>query len=152
MTRQPLPPINLTAKDRERFERRIRRTDGCWLWQGFRNHKGYGHFAIHGRDYKAHRVAFELATGRHPGRLLVCHSCDNPPCVNPAHLWLGTMSDNALDMHAKGRAPEIRTTPARCRKCGHHRTDDYVNSRGYRSCRNCVRLRDKMRFAASRAA
>lgn len=81
----------------------------CWLWQAGRFAKGYGMFNA-GRDAYgtqdtryAHRVAFQLATGIEPGPLVVMHSCDNPPCCNPAHLSLGTQRDNLRDASAKGR-------------------------------------------------
>lgn len=80
-------------------------TDGpegaCWEWGGPTNKKGYGTGA---NGVFAHRLAYERARGPIPHGLLVCHTCDNPPCCNPSHLFLGTTQDNADDMVAKGRS------------------------------------------------
>lgn len=81
----------------------VRQPDECWEWQGFRNSRGYGQ-CRHNKDQRvAHRWAWEITYGPIPRGILVCHHCDNPPCVNPAHLFLGTQRDNVRDMHAKGR-------------------------------------------------
>lgn len=78
-------------------------TDACWIWTGRTNDKGYGRFFTGGKTVRAHRFAF-LITFRaiHDG-LQVCHACDNPPCVNPMHLFPGTNLDNVKDREAKGR-------------------------------------------------
>lgn len=76
---------------------------GCREWQGARDRDGYGRLAIAGRPWRAHRLAYRLATGSDPGPLMVCHSCDNPACCEPSHLWLGTNRDNQLDCERKGR-------------------------------------------------
>jgi hypothetical protein len=84
---------------------------GCWLWTGAPAAGGYGALKYDGRTQKAHRVSWALHHGAMPPReIKVCHRCDTPACVNPAHLWLGTQQDNIADMVAKGRnrAPPSR--------------------------------------------
>ena len=93
----------------ERFEKKVDRTAGhgpngdCHIWTAHLNQNGYGTFAMWGKSDLAHRVAYFLSTGAHPQDRHVCHSCDNPACVNPAHLWLGDHSANMTDMVKKGR-------------------------------------------------
>lgn len=76
---------------------------GCWLWTASGNNKGYGQIRRGQTQAKAHRVSWELHHGPIPDNLCVLHTCDTPPCVNPHHLFLGTVADNNADMVAKGR-------------------------------------------------
>ncbi len=80
-------------------------SDACWAWTKGRNFRrgGYGKIKIRGKDRGAHRVAWELENGPIPEGMLVCHRCDNPPCCNPSHLFLGSHADNNHDRDAKGR-------------------------------------------------
>jgi hypothetical protein len=83
----------------------IQGPDDCWEWTASTHYrKGYGQFWAGGTMQLAHRYAYYLATGEKPGELCVLHTCDNPPCCNPAHLWLGTVADNNRDMADKDRA------------------------------------------------
>lgn len=78
---------------------------GCWLWVGGLRQRGYGQVRVGARMRTAHRVAWELFKGPIVAGLHVLHRCDVRPCVNPAHLFLGTHADNMRDMSQKGRAP-----------------------------------------------
>ncbi len=78
--------------------------DGCWEWTGGRLPKGYGNIWDGEKLSRAHRVSYELFRGAIPQGMQVLHSCDNPPCTNPGHLFLGTNADNLADRVAKGRS------------------------------------------------
>src|SRR3990167_5954974 len=75
----------------------------CWSWRGGCNHDGYGNFCFRGKPDRAHRVAFIITTGKSVTGKVVRHRCDNPPCVNPGHLEIGTQQDNIRDMIRRGR-------------------------------------------------
>ncbi len=93
----------------ERFWEQVERINGgCWLWTGKKIRGGYGDFVIAGRHIIAHRWSWMEANGAVPEGLLVLHRCDNPPCVNPMHLFLGTQQDNMDDQLAKGRRPPAK--------------------------------------------
>ncbi len=87
----------------DRFFERVKKTDGCWNWIGTLNSSGYGLILVNYKTIRAHRFSWELHNGKITGGLYVLHKCDNPRCVNPDHLFLGTQSDNHADMHAKKR-------------------------------------------------
>lgn len=100
--------------EQHRFLRKVtyNPVNNCWDWLGAKYRFGYGHFRRKINDkwvmYKAHRYAYEFYNGPIPEKALVCHKCDNPGCVNPAHLFTGTAKDNTTDMFTKGRKGIIR--------------------------------------------
>jgi len=102
----PKPPRGQT------FWARVSRPDPCvcWEWQGGKKPDGYGSAGYEGKSDLAHRVAWKLTKGPIPKGMYICHSCDNPACCNPAHLFLGTQSDNMKDMIVKGRHYRQRKT------------------------------------------
>jgi hypothetical protein len=93
----------------ERLERDVDRSGECWVWTSKHNDLGYGMLMVNYQRWYAHRLAWTLANGPIPDGLCVLHRCDNPPCVRPAHLFLGTRTDNAKDRDQKGRGVKSRT-------------------------------------------
>jgi hypothetical protein len=95
---------------KERFEEKVEKSDECWPWVGCLTPKGYGQINSGGRGspVAVHRLAYFLLFGPIPKGMLVLHRCDNPACVRPDHLFLGTAQDNSSDMVRKGRARGIR--------------------------------------------
>lgn len=87
----------------ERFWSKVDKSGDCWLWTASVDRKGYGMFGINRGNGRAHRIAWELANGPIPAGKQICHACDNPPCVNPDHLWLGTNRENMEDARLKGK-------------------------------------------------
>lgn len=137
---RPFPKVPIE----DRFWTHIRVTEaGCWEWTGKRRANGYGLTSINRRDVRAHRMAWTLSQGPIPDGLCVCHHCDNPPCVNPAHLFLGTKGDNLRDMCAKGRDSKYNAKKTHC-KHGHPFDESNtrisqrdLNGKLRRSCRKC---------------
>ncbi len=117
---------------------------GCWLWTGTTDRFGYGQSWHNGRHAKSHRLSWFLAYGSDAGEMLVLHRCDNPPCVNPAHLFLGTNIDNVRDMMRKGRT---RKSMSHCKR-GHSLEDAHITGQGHRDCRQCRLFRGANRRAA----
>ena len=97
----------------DRFNKKINKTSsGCWEWQGWKNHDGYGFFRyLNKKEIQAHRFSAKHLAGLDIDNKVVCHRCDNPGCVNPDHLFVGTQLDNIQDRHVKQRnfAYKIRT-------------------------------------------
>lgn len=89
----------------DRFWNKVEKSSGCWEWLGAKRN-GYGNFWHNGKGHIASRFAWELTYGPILERLCVCHACDNPGCVNPVHLFLGTQKNNCEDMTRKNRAAD----------------------------------------------
>lgn len=101
----------MMPSDLERFWSKVSKSEGCWEWTGGHNGVGHGRFWSDGALTGAHRFSWSLHRGVIPAGLQVLHRCDNPPCVNPDHLFLGTHRDNMQDSARKLRTGMAKLTP-----------------------------------------
>lgn len=144
---------------RERIENRIKKDpSGCWLWTGCiidGTNNGYGQVSVSGKMKLVHRAYWEIINGPIPEGLFVLHTCDNPPCINPGHLFLGAHTDNMQDMIKKGRKSKV-VWNTNVMKCKHGHQFDEKNTRitiekgkTRRACRTCVNI-NSYRYRAKR--
>lgn len=105
----PLMVTRIYKDDKKRLisKCRVDETTGCWNWIGSLNIGGYGVIDFKTRPYKAHRLSYELHVGPIMPGLIICHTCDNPPCVNPDHLYAGTYQDNSDDRFSDEPKPRV---------------------------------------------
>ena len=138
--------IELTERERIRFWSRVNKNGPtpdpvkypdlvgpCWEWTGARDAYGYGAFSFRGRPRKTHRLSWGIHRGLIPGGLCILHKCDNEPCINPDHLFLGTKKDNSQDMSRKGRSGAHQHPETHSRGDAHYsRTNPEKLARGQR--------------------
>lgn len=134
--------IILKPSDIERFLVKVEKIPfhSCWEWGAGKYKRGYGLFVLKRKNRPAHRISWIIHKGQIPNGLFVCHKCDNPGCVNPSHLFLGTQTDNMKDMHSKKRHRWSKATTC---VNGHKRTEENTriitkkNGNKFRSCSIC---------------
>lgn len=132
----------LGSRDRSPAERLtarlVRMPNGCLEWTGSKFWTGYGQIKVDGKNMKTHRFAWELANGPIPDGMIICHRCDNPPCCDVVHLFLGTHQDNVDDMMMKGRGVNPQSFKTHCPRNHEYTTmNTRVLASGSRQCRTC---------------
>ena len=138
------PSDKLTDEDyRARLTARLKEgPNGCLEYQGKLYWRGYGMMSYRCKNWRVHRLAYHLFRGPIPDGMVICHTCDNPKCCNPLHLFIGTIDTNNKDMAAKGRCKYSAKSWTHC-KHGHEFTPEntYVAKSGFRQCRACAKIK-----------
>lgn len=142
--------------DEQYIERLLTRTtvnaNGCWVWGGTVNTKGYGEFSCRNKPTRLHRFSYAFHKGPIPAGKLVCHKCDERRCWNPEHLWAGTNRENMVDCSRKGRAWKQKNTTC---KHGHPYTPENIRLLDMgmtkkRVCKICARINQRLKLGWTR--
>jgi hypothetical protein len=137
-----------------RFLENVNKTESCWIWTGYKQSNGYGQIGVNYKNKLAHRVSYEIHIGKIPDGFLVRHSCDNPSCVNPSHLLLGTQKQNLEDMYFRERDNNSNYKKTHCVRGHKLENNVYIypiknlkvkNTAVRRVCKTCSLIRDKQR-------
>lgn len=140
-----MPDTGRKRPIKDRLMGKVRKEpSGCWIWTGTKNGGGYGTIGLgaasEGKGF-VHRVAYRLFKGPIPPGMCVCHTCDVRLCVNPDHLFVGTMLDNMADAKRKGRMPKGKTWPTKARTAGQVRGERHGRAKlSERQARQILRL------------
>lgn len=126
---------------KDRILEKTKKTKSCWLWQGHKNTNGYGSIWHNKKTRLVHRLFWATFKGPIPEGTCLLHKCDNPPCINPKHLFLGTLSDNSKDRDQKKRGKDSRKT--HCVRGHEFSTENTRLSGNRRKCIECMRARSK---------
>ena len=125
---------------------KVKAEGDCLVWTGSRNYKGYGRKNMgNKKNYRTHRLNWAYANDQEiPEGMFILHTCDNPPCLLPAHLWLGTHEDNMRDKAEKGRQSHTGRKKQEFCIRGHSLDVSYIRPNGQRQCRPCRAIRKKL--------
>jgi hypothetical protein len=137
ITSPPLEEANEKTRKKIKKQSYINTKTGCWEWQKYLNRCGYGQISYRGNHARAHRISWIVFKGDIPEGLCVLHKCDNPKCINPDHLFLGTRKDNNDDMRLKGRRNDVGAPGIRARHAKFN-DEQILNIRTYENTwKNC---------------
>jgi hypothetical protein len=136
----------------KRFWDKVYKTERCWVWVGTRQKGGYGVFKLGESLFFAHRVCHVMTKGPIPEGQVVRHTCDNPFCVRPNHLVLGTQAQNMMDKNERGRNPLVGIRTTHCPKGHEYAAPEHkYDNEGKQACRTCRNERARTAQVAKRA-
>lgn len=138
---------------KDKFKSKVQVSDGgCYIWRGAKDKDGYGVTSFEGKWWRAHRLSYHLFKGKIIKGNIICHTCDNPSCVSPTHLYQGTHQDNNRDTVKRGRYKNKFSVRTHCH-LGHPLSgDNLYQASDKRVCKTCRREADKRRYHRSKAS
>lgn len=141
---RPHTPEHIAATIKRIYDRCVVNENGCRIWQGVVNRKGYGSTSFESKHWMTHRLIYALVFGPIPKDMFICHTCDTPACCEPSHFFLGDHLVNQRDMIEKRR--HFRNKRTHCWR-GHPLSGEnlYVTAKGHRVCKTCGRIKCRLK-------